>query len=123
MSSDSDDQDERQAQQAEVGSGTGTDAGARALSQLTAAAATTTKAADEKAASAEASPAAGVAAGPLATLVRSAKVLADWEELIDWLEDDTQSPGMRQIAQAVDSVLYCHDTQISCEKWAFDVGF
>ena len=25
--------------------------------------------------------------------------------MIDWLEDDTQSPGMREIAQAVDSVL------------------
>jgi hypothetical protein len=55
---------------------------------LTAAAANATKAAEAKAAPAEASPAAGLAARPPGTLVRSAKVPADWDELIDWLEDE-----------------------------------
>ena len=105
MSSDSEDQDEQQQQLAEVGAGTDAGAGASTLSTLTAAAANAAKAAEAKAAPAEASPTAGLAARPPGTLVRSAKVPADWDELIDWLEDDTQSPGMRQIAQAVDSVL------------------
>ena len=105
MSSDSEDQDEQQQQLAEVGARTDAGASASTLSTLTAAAANATKAAEAKAAPAEASPTAGLAASPPGTLVRSAKVPADWDELIDWLEDDTQSPGMKQIAQAVDSVL------------------
>ena len=105
MSSDEDEQTEQQQQLADVGAGTGAGAGASTLSTLSAAAANAAKAAEAKAAPAEASPTAGLAAKPPGTLVRSAKVPADWDELIDWLEDDTQSPGMKQIAQAVDSVL------------------
>ena len=105
MSSDSAEEDEPQQQLADVGAGTEAGAGAGTLSTLTEAAANATKAAEAKAAPAEASPAAGLAAKPPGTLVRSAKVPADWDELIDWLEDDTQSPGMKNIAQAVDSVL------------------
>ena len=105
MSSDEEGQNEQQQQHAEVDAGTDTSASARTLSTLTAAAATTTEAVEEKAAPAEASPTASLTAGPPGTLVCSAKVPADWEELIDWLEDDTQSPGMREIAQVVDSVL------------------
>ena len=105
MSSDEDEQTAQQQQLAEVGTRTDAGAGASTLSTLTAAAANAAKAAEAKAAPAEASPTAGLAARPPRTLVRSAKVPADWDELIDWLEDDTQSPGMREIAQAVDSVL------------------
>ena len=80
MSSDSADEDEQQQQLADVGAGTDAGAGASTLSTLTEAAANATKTVEAKDAPAEASPAAGLAAKPPGTLVRSAKVPADWDD-------------------------------------------